>query len=223
MIIGILGFINSGKGTFADLLVKNHGFTKLSFADSLKDAISAIFGWQRNLLEGDTAESREFRETKDEWWSDKLGRDFTPRLALQLMGTEAMRDGLHPNIWIYSLERKIGMYNNVVIADVRFPNEIEAIKNMGGFVVRVTRGADPEWYSTALAENTSDELADEHEDSAMARLYPHVHYSEWAWIGQPVNYEFFNQGTIEMLGGDIKQCLKVFTGPGRCDTIPNLN
>ena len=54
MIIGLVGFISSGKGTCADYLVREHGFVKESFANSVKDAVSVVFGWDRQLLEGDT-------------------------------------------------------------------------------------------------------------------------------------------------------------------------
>ena len=219
MLIGVVGFIGSGKGTAADILVEKHGFVKLSFADAVKDATAAIFGWQRSLLEGDTAESREFRETKDEWWSNKFGYDFSPRLALQLMGTEAGRDVFHKDVWVYALERKMEMYNDVVIADVRFPNEIEWMKSKGGFVVRVSRGLDPEWYETALIANQtkdSDQRFDAREK--MINLY-NVHYSEWAWAGQIMDYHLDNSGPISMLEANISHALKVFTGPKNPATI----
>ena len=92
MLLGLVGPIGSGKGTIADLLVERHNFIKESYANSLKDACSIIFGWDRQMLEGNTPESRAWREQDDKWWSDKLGRPFSPRLALQLMGTEAGRD-----------------------------------------------------------------------------------------------------------------------------------
>jgi rhodanese-related sulfurtransferase len=206
MIIGVIGFIGSGKGTAADILVEKHGFVKLSFADAVKDATAAIFGWQRSLLEGDTEESREFREKSDDWWATKFGyKSFTPRLALQLMGTEAGRDVFHKDVWVYALERKMEMYKNVVIADVRFPNEIEWMHSKGGFAVRVCRGADPEWYETAIQANKhglTDLMAD----------YK-VHYSEWAWAGQIMDYQLDNNGSISMLEADIGHMLKVFSGP----------
>jgi len=212
MIIGVIGFIGSGKGTAADILVKKHGFTKISFADTVKDATAAIFGWQRPLLEGDTDESRAWRETKDEWWSEKFGYDISPRLALQMMGTEAGRNVFHQDLWIYALERKMAMYPNVVIADVRFPNEIDFIKSKGGFIVRVTRGDDPEWYQDAWHANCHPDpsIANEFRDLMdMAQ----VHYSEWAWAGQIMDYQLDNNGSISMLEADIGHALKVFTGP----------
>jgi hypothetical protein len=218
MIIGVVGFIGSGKGTAADILVNKHNFHKLSFADTVKDATAAIFGWPRTLLEGDTEESRNWRETKDEWWSNRLGYDMSPRLALQLMGTEAGRDVFHPDLWIHSLERKMEMYPNVVIADVRFPNEIKFIQSKGGFVVRVKRGPDPEWYDTAHAANNptfnhAPEAAD-----LMVDQYK-IHYSEWAWIGSVMDYHLTNEGAISMLEADIQHMLKVFTGPKNPATI----
>jgi hypothetical protein len=107
VIIGLVGFIGSGKGTVADLLVERHGYNKESFAGSVKDAVSTIFGWDRTLLEGDTIKSRAWREEPDAWWSKRMGKEFSPRLALQLMGTEAGRDIFHTDLWIYSVERRI--------------------------------------------------------------------------------------------------------------------
>ncbi len=205
MIIGICGFINSGKGTVADILVNKYNFHKLSFADAVKDATAAIFGWPRHLLEGDTEESRVFRETKSEWWSDKFGYDFSPRLALQMMGTEAGRDVFHPDLWIHSLERKMEMYPSAVIADVRFPNEIKFIQSKGGFVIRVKRGDDPEWYHTAYRAN---------KEGNTDLMYDYlIHYSEWAWIGQIMDYELHNIGTVTSLEGDVKHMISIFTGP----------
>ena len=130
-VIGLLGFAGSGKGTVADILVDQYGYTKISIADSVKDVASVLFGWPRDLLEGDTKESREFRETKDLFWTRKLGYDFTARMALQKIGTEAGREVFHPDLWIFTLEKKLEYSNRIVIADTRFPNEIQFLKNKG--------------------------------------------------------------------------------------------
>lgn len=154
MIVGFVGFIGSGKDTAADYLVNFHGFRRDSFANTLKDAVACVFGWDRTMLEGRTKSSREWREQRDEWWSQRLGREVTPRLMLQLWGTEVCRQGFHDDIWIASLENKMRKTtDDIVISDVRFPNEIKAIHNAGGIVVRIKRGPEPEWYNHAVNVN----------------------------------------------------------------------
>jgi hypothetical protein len=192
MIVGLVGFIGAGKGTVADILCDRHDFFKESYANSLKDACSIIFGWNREMLEGNTPESRAWREQKDEWWSNKLGREFSPRLALQLMGTEAGRDVFHPDLWVHTVMRRCEQapWNNYVIADVRFPNEIKAIKDSGGKVVRVRRGDNPEWYELARECNIYDK------PEIMRNAYPEVHYSEWAWIGS--NYDIVMDNNCDL-------------------------
>ena len=204
MIIGLVGFIGSGKGSVADILVERHDYFKESFANSVKDAVSVIFGWDRALLEGDTPESRAWRETKDDWWSAKLGKEISPRLALQLMGTEAGRDVFHKDLWVHTAMRRCEQapWKNYVIADVRFPNEIKAIRDMGGKIIRVRRGPNPEWFNCALKQNTTREddlwILEDH-DLLMEQRYPDVHYSEWAWIGQDYDISLTNDGTLDEL------------------------
>jgi hypothetical protein len=127
MIIGVCGLISSGKGTVANYLTTFHGFKSVSFAGSLKDAISGIFGWDRELLEGNTKRSREWREERDEWWSKRLGMDITPRWILQYWGTDIFRNKFHDEIWIASLENKLRQTkDDIVITDCRFKNELES-------------------------------------------------------------------------------------------------
>ena len=179
MIIGIAGFQGSGKDTIADYLQNIYGFKRDSFASTLKDAVAAVFGWNRELLEGRTTESRAWREQVDPWWANRLNMpDLTPRLVLQLWGTEVARKAFHDDTWIASLENKLARaHNDIVITDVRFPNEIKAIKNAGGIVIRVVRGPEPDWYATAENANAGFEGA-----KHMMESYK-VHPSEWAWIG----------------------------------------
>ena len=120
MIIGICGFIGSGKDTIADYLVNLHHFRRESFANSLKDAVSHVFGWDRTLLEGRTKHSREWREKRDDWWSQRLEMEITPRFILQQWGTEVCRKAFHDDIWIASLENKLrNSRDDVVITDCR--------------------------------------------------------------------------------------------------------
>lgn len=179
MIIGIAGFQGSGKDTIADYLQNIYGFKRDSFASTLKDAVAAVFGWNRELLEGRTTESRQWRETVDPWWANRLNMpNLTPRLVLQLWGTEVARKAFHDDTWIASLENKLSKaHNDIVITDVRFPNEIQAVRNAGGIVIRVVRGPEPSWYETALGANAGI-LPDQ---ELLKQLG--IHPSETAWIG----------------------------------------
>lgn len=211
-IIGLVGNIGNGKGTVADILVETHGFVKESFANSVKDSCAAIFGWNRAMLEGDTTESRAWREQPDEWWSKKFGYDFSPRYALQLMGTEAGRNVFHSDLWVHTVLRRIHLNpdKNYVLADVRFPNEIKAIIDSGGKIVRVKRGLDPEWFACAHKQNTTPQeqhyiLEDQRE--LMQQKYPSIHYSEWAWIGCHYDIVMDNNCSLEQLKLRVVQIL----------------
>ena len=184
MIIGICGLIGAGKDTVADYLVNIHQFRRESFANSLKDAVSHVFGWERELLEGRTKQSREWREQPDPWWTTRLGQPVTPRWVLQYWGTEVCRKGFHDDIWIASLENKIrNSRDNIVISDCRFPNEIKAIKAAGGVVIRVTRGPEPVWYELAESVNKGHTRNTTWRLSKNELEKHNVHASETAWIG----------------------------------------
>lgn len=199
MIIGICGFIGSGKDTAADYLVNFHEFRRESFAACLKDAVAAVFGWDRTLLEGRTKESREWREIKDEWWSNRLGRDITPRWVLQYWGTEVFRKNFHDDIWIASVENKLrNSKDNVVITDCRFPNEISSIRNTGGKIIWVKRGSLPSWYNLALEANNGSNVA--YNELKMQK----IHASETAWVGTAFDAVIDNNGSIEQLYSQLK-------------------
>ena len=195
MIVGICGFIGSGKDTIADYLVNFHEFRRESFASTLKDAVSAVFGWDRTLLEGRTKEAREWREQVDPWWAERLAMPtLTPRWVLQYWGTEVCRKAFHDDIWIASLENKLrNSKDNVVISDCRFPNEISSIRNAGGKIVWVKRGELPIWYETALAANQGSNIA----INELKMLK--IHASETAWVGTEFDYIIENHGTIDDL------------------------
>jgi hypothetical protein len=200
MIIGFVGFIGSGKDTAADYLVNFHGFRRDSFANTLKDAVAAVFGWDRTLLEGRTSEAREWREQVDPWWSERLNMPhLTPRWVLQYWGTEVCRQGFHDDIWIASVENKMRKTtDNIVISDVRFPNEIKAIHSAGGIVVRVQRGPLPHWYDVAIQANKGSENAQNFLKNEK------IHTSETAWVGCKIDHVVHNDRSIDSLFAEIK-------------------
>jgi hypothetical protein len=206
MIVGFVGFIGSGKDTAADYLVNFHGYRRDSFANTLKDAVACVFGWDRTLLEGRTKEAREWREQVDTWWAERLNMpNLTPRLMLQLWGTEVCRTGFHDDIWIASLENKMRKTtDNIVISDVRFPNEIKAIHNAGGIVVRIKRGDDPEWYDAAVSYNKGPDGNSTWSLSKAKLTQLKIHASETAWVGRDIDYTIYNDTTIDALFDQIK-------------------
>ena len=206
MIIGICGLIGSGKGTVADVLV-DQGFTKVSFADKLKDGVSTIFGWNRAMLEGDTDESRQWREQRDDFWSAETEMEVTPRLVLQLFGTDCLRNGFHDGVWVSLLKKHmLDNPDNYVIPDVRFRNEQNMIRELGGEIWRVQRGDIPEWYGCAMLDNTTGSNLMEEYD---------VHSSEYKWIDMNNKFDvtLYNEGTIE----DLRQLVlnEITDSPGQ--------
>ena len=187
MLIGVVGLIGSGKGTVSDRLEQKHNFRKDSFAKSLKDAVSSMFNWDREMLEGKTDDSRAWREKPDVFWSKRFGKDVTPRWVLQYFGTEVMRQGMHDAIWIDSC---IARYDGkpTVIADTRFENEIKTIREMGGTILLVKRGQDPEWFTDYVEGNV---------------VPKNVHSSEYAWAKSEYDHLITNDGTLEDLHSKI--------------------
>ncbi len=191
MIIGLCGLIGSGKGTVADILVDEHKFEKISFADKLKDAVSVLFDWDREMLEGETSESRFWREQEDTFWTKETGRKITPRLVLQEFGTDCMRNGFYDGVWVSFVRKRIIENSdiNFVIPDVRFTNEAEIIKGLDGKVWCVKRGPDPLWFRQYV------DLDIEPTD---------VHSSEWRWAKVAFDHNIYNEGTIEDLKSQVQ-------------------
>jgi len=206
MIVGFVGLIGAGKDTAADYLVNFHGFRRDSFAGTLKDAVASVFGWDRTLLEGRTKESREWRDQVDTWWADRLDiKNLTPRWVLQNWGTEVCRHGFHDDIWIASLENKMRKTtDNIVISDVRFTNEIKAIHDAGGIVIRVKRGNEPEWFDAAIAYNKGPNGNTEWALGKAKLDRFHVHASEYSWAGGNIDIVIDNNSSIDELFENIR-------------------
>jgi hypothetical protein len=198
MIIGICGLIGAGKDTAADYLVGFHGFRRDSFASTLKDAVAAVFGWDRELLEGRTKEARDWREQVDLWWADRLKiPTLTPRWVLQYWGTDVLRNHFHDDIWIAALESRLARRtDHTVISDVRF-----AIKDQGGKLIWIQRGALPSWHIMAANANKGDIVA-------AAKLKElGVHASEYSWLGTEFDQIVDNNDSVEHLYSQLKNLL----------------
>lgn len=142
-IIGITGLKRSGKDTISELLTKEYGYVRYSFADPLKKATKEIFGFTDEQLWGNE------KEVIDKDWG------ISAREVLQILGTEMLQFDIHNhtdklkhigrNIWV---ERFKIWYNQeiiknpdlkVVVPDVRFNHEVSVIKQLGGTMWKVVR------------------------------------------------------------------------------------
>ncbi len=136
MLYGILAKKQHGKDTIADYLVSNYGYTKTSFAEPLKQSLKVLFGFTDEQLYGG------LKEVPDSFWG------VTPRETMQFVGTEVFRDQIQrliPSVrdefWVHHFKNWYmkNRVENVVVADVRFQNEVDAIHAMGGKVIKVVR------------------------------------------------------------------------------------
>lgn len=189
MIIGLCGSQGSGKDTVANILISEYGFVKLTFASTLKDVVAVLFSWSRDLLEGLTEESRLWRETVDDFWSEKLSiPNFTPRKALQMIGTDLFRVHFNNDIWISIVENKIGAMlknnpkTNIIISDCRFANEFSLIK----------RFPDSHIITILRVKNSTNKLA---------------HSSETEWVNYNFDAILQNDNSIDDLKTNLKSLL----------------
>lgn len=200
MIIGINGKIGVGKDTVGEIIQKlcatNNGpkFEIKKFAGKLKQIASILTG-----IPVEKFEDQEFKKTNlsGEWSTvnslstrHKIRKDMTVRELLQKLGTEAMRDGLHTNVWVNALfsdyvpvvkewdefgNDTLVEYPSWCITDMRFPNEMEAVKERGGITIRVNR------------------------DNGTRAIDTNPHPSETGLDNVEFDYVIENDGTIEDL------------------------
>lgn len=140
ILLGLAGFKRSGKDSVADHLVEQHGFIKYALASPIKEALKTIFLW-----DDDDIELR--KEVVDPEWG------ISPRQAMQHMGTEWAQYDLGRNyseygdttgrrLWVKRLQkwyREEGFPSDVVVSDVRFPHEVQGIRDLGGSIILVER------------------------------------------------------------------------------------
>jgi hypothetical protein len=147
MIIGLSGYAKSGKDTVAEMIQEIHPdkWEVKKFSGKLKVIASILTGIPAHQFE-----DQEFKSSMlgEEWWKNygDFYHQTTVRDFLQILGTDAIRNGLHTNAWVNALmadykPKKMSEYNpsSWIITDCRFPNEAEAIKDRGGMIVRIDR------------------------------------------------------------------------------------
>lgn len=148
-LIGISGKIGSGKDTVYEVIeeLSNCEYDNRKFASKLK-YIAGIL----TETHPDKLEDQEFKKQKiGKGWGD-----MTYRELLQKLGTEALRNGLHDDVWIMALFSEWRPNKKWVVTDVRFPNEAQAIKDKGGILIRVERPG------TATGTHASETALDNH-------------------------------------------------------------
>ena len=147
MVIGLAGYKGCGKDAIASWMVKQHGFTKLAFADPLREIMH-----QMNPIVGDFARNppMRYREAVTVYGYDEAKRLYPEmRRLMQELGATA-RDVIDPCVWVNALDvRQARVPGDVVITDVRYPNEAELIHDIDGVVFRVLRpGTAPDGHSS---------------------------------------------------------------------------
>ncbi len=141
MIIGVTGFKGSGKDTASDIIADAYGLERYAFADPLKNGTAAFFGWTKRSMH-----DPKNKEEIDGYWG------VSRRQVLQWLGTEVMRDGFakrfnkSPDFWIECFTKWHAQqlidgdeFKGVVVSDCRYQNEVDAIHNLNGVVIRVDR------------------------------------------------------------------------------------
>lgn len=127
-IVGFAGKKRSGKDTAADAIA-NRGYKPIAFAAPIKDTCQNVFRFSDDHLDGSK------KEEVDDFWG------FSPRWAMQMIGTELFRDHIDKNVWVKSLLARIDESNHDrwAVTDVRFPNEVDKLEKAGAEVVYIRR------------------------------------------------------------------------------------
>lgn len=142
-VVGLAGYAQVGKDTVGNYLVEHHNFIRISFADALKDLMHRM----NPMIAFTSADGNTFYSGSsslvDKYGWEMMKRSgtrsrYSTRAMLQRLGTAA-REVLGDDVWVETAMRQILPGGKYVFTDVRFPNEADAIRKLGGAVVRVVR------------------------------------------------------------------------------------
>ena len=141
-IIAVVGKHGSGKDTFADILSTERGYFKFKLATPIKTTVAHLMA----ALIGAPSTATKYEAFMEDRWRKEMdfipfSCDVTLRRCMQLFGTEFGRDILGKDIWVKSLLHRINktLCDYVVISDVRYVNEAEALSNAGAYIIRIVR------------------------------------------------------------------------------------
>lgn len=207
MIIGINGYIGSGKDTVGKIIqdlitravdIRTHDdlsevktiqsplFVIKKFAEKLKIMASIMLNVPVERFEDQDFKNSKLPEEWDTYYpNEDRPEPMTIRQFLQKLGTDAIRNNLHKNAWVNSAMVDYSSDKNWIFTDVRFPNEAKAIKDRGGFIIRINR------YIPGVSTK-----------------FLNLHESEIALDDWDFDYTIWNNGTIEDLIGQVKNILK---------------
>lgn len=172
-IIGLMGVKGCGKDTFAAILVKQHGFVRIGFADELYRQVAQTYGVTVEFLGERTTKETDLPELalsnckepgfvqcvlETLGWDntlENLEKPLSPRTVLQLWGTEFRRLRGQDSYWLDIVARalKDQPERSFVVTDVRFPNEMKFMKDEGATLVRVRRPAQEEREAKERLQN----------------------------------------------------------------------
>lgn len=150
-ILGLSGYARSGKDTVADCLVAEYGYTKLSFAQPMKQSLEKL----DPIIDVDGHYMHLATAVHLIGWENLKAISTEIRPLLQRMGTEVGREMFGANFWVEQAIKQIPNGAKVVFADVRYPNEADAIRQLGGTIWRIQRNG-----CQAANEHTSEHALD---------------------------------------------------------------
>lgn len=169
-LIGITGKAGAGKDTVADYLKAVANFKAVAFATPIRSALKAIFGFEDAL----------FMHPYKEVVLEEYGK--SPRQMMQTLGTDWARNLVNRDLWLILAGKKAADYHrlgyNVAITDLRFENEAEYIRKIGGVVWHVDRqsAGTPHAHASEAGVAYVDGDVRIDNNSTIARLYEQVDY-----------------------------------------------
>lgn len=165
MIVAFIGKKGSGKTTAADGLVEDYGFIKHNFKDTLIAEIK--YKMPRVLEEMANVYEKLDHDGTNPWTVDRLFKDKPPlmRALLQNYGTEVRR-GDDPMYWVDAWGQLASVLSekDIVVDDVRFENEAQAVRDMGGCLIRIVKDSfDYTVVDEHASETEQDSIMVNHE------------------------------------------------------------